>query len=173
MTLTFIQGHNCQSWQIYALTCTLIVISRKIFKLWHSSLAWRYAWYILMVVLITLTLMQADSGSSEEQIQLWIILTAKKQYRLKFTPMVGHNHFYFSLKSSVSVVLNYGHMSISCKTYVRSQVSQCLLSKRAFGVQTNDVILLSRLILLSGLLVWHDIKWNNVPLSLIAANKTT
>ena len=36
-----------QMWQML-LICTWIVISRKIFKLWHSNLAWRltYAWDI-------------------------------------------------------------------------------------------------------------------------------
>ena len=57
--------------------------------------------------------------------------------------MVGHDKFYFSLKLSVPVVLNYCHTSISCKAYVRSLVSECLLSERAFGVRTKDVILLS------------------------------
>ena len=32
MTLTFTEGHNCISKLTDALTCTLIVISRKIFK---------------------------------------------------------------------------------------------------------------------------------------------
>ena len=41
-TLTFTQRHNCISKLTnYALICTWIVISRKMFKLWHSNLAWR------------------------------------------------------------------------------------------------------------------------------------
>ena len=45
----------------------------------------------------------------------------------------------------LSAVLNYGHMSLSCKTYVRNLVSQFLLSELAFGFQTKEVILLLRL----------------------------
>ena len=61
---------------------------------------------------------------------------------IKLAATVGHNKFYFNLKSSVPVILNYGHTSISCKTYVRSLVSQCLHPDRAFGVQTKFAIAL-------------------------------
>ena len=66
-------------------------------------------------------------------------------FNIKLAATVGHDKFYFSLKSSVPVVLNYGHTSISCKTYARNLVSQCLLFERAFGFDTKDVILLSSL----------------------------
>ena len=85
------------------------------------------------------------SGSAEEQIQLRIISTTKQARNIKLGATVGHDKFYFGFKSSAPVVFNYGHTSVSCKTYVRSLVSQCLFSERAFGVQTNNVILLSRL----------------------------
>ena len=66
--------------------------------------------------------------------------------QIKLVAAVGHDKFYFNLKPSVPAVLNYGHTSVSCKTYVRSLVNdQCLLSEGAFGVQAKDVILLSRL----------------------------
>ena len=98
-----------------------------------------------MVVLMTLTLMQDTVAWHRNKIQLLIISTTKQAVQIKFAAMVGHDKFYFNLKSSVPIVLNYGHTSISWKTCVQSLLSQCLLSERAFGVQTNDVILLSRL----------------------------
>ena len=54
MILTFTQGHNYVSNVTNALICTWTVISRKIFKLWHSNLAWRltYAWDIYTHVLL-------------------------------------------------------------------------------------------------------------------------
>ena len=70
-----------------------------------------------MVVSMTLTLLQGHSGSAEEQIQLWIISTTK-QTKIKHAAMVGYDKFYFSLKSSVPVILNYGHTSLSLKTYI-------------------------------------------------------
>ena len=86
--------------------------------------------YIFMVVSITLILMQGHSGSAEEKIQLCIISTTKQAIEIKLAATEGHNKFYFSLKSSVPVVLNYGHTSVSCKTYVQSLVSQCVLSSK-------------------------------------------
>ena len=61
--------------------------------------------------------MQGHSGSAEEKIQLWIISTTKQAIKVKLAATIGHNKFYFSLNWSVPVILNYGHTSISCKTY--------------------------------------------------------
>ena len=77
-------------------------------------------------------------------IQLWMISTNKQAIKIKFAATVGHNKFlYFSLKLSVPVILKYGHMSVSYKTYVQSgqSVTQCLLSE-PFGVERKGVILL-------------------------------
>ena len=63
---------------------------------------------------MALTLMQGQSGSAEEQIQLWIISTTKQAMQNKPDATVGHDLFYVSLKSWVPVVLNYGHTSVSC-----------------------------------------------------------
>ena len=68
---------------------------------------------ILMVVSMTLTLMHGHSGSADKQIQLWIISTTKQAIKSKLFATVGHDKFYISLKSSVPVVLNYGHTSAS------------------------------------------------------------
>ena len=85
---------------------------------------------------MTLTLMQGHSGSVEEQIQLLIILTTKQTIKIKLAVMVGHNKYYFSLKSSVPVILNYGHTSVSCKILWSCTEfgHQCLLSEQDFGV---------------------------------------
>ena len=106
--MTFTQGHNCVSKLTNAYICTLIVIPRKICILWHSTLVWRlnYAWdIILMIVSMTLTVMQGDSGSAEEQIQLCMISTTKQAIQIKLAATVGHDKFYMSLKSSVPGVL--------------------------------------------------------------------
>ena len=56
-----------------------------------------------MVVSITLTVMQGHSGSAEEHIQLWIISTTNLQaIKIKLAATVGHDKFYFSLKSASS-----------------------------------------------------------------------
>ena len=69
---------------------------------------------MLMLVSLTLTLMQGHSVLAEEIIQHWIISTTIKQVvSINLAAMVGHDKFYFSLKSSVAFVLNYGHTSIS------------------------------------------------------------
>ena len=52
--------------------------------------------------------------------QGWIFSKTKQARRIKVAATVGHDKFYFSLKSSVAFVLNYGHKSISCKTHVSS-----------------------------------------------------
>ena len=48
--------------------------------------------------------------------------TTKQAIKIKLAIMVGHDKFYryFSLNLSVPIVLNYGHTSVSCKTYVQS-----------------------------------------------------
>ena len=74
--------------------------------------------YLLMVVLMTLTLMQGHSDSAEENIKLWIISTTKQAIHIKLAATVGHDNVYFSLKSSVPLILMYGHTSVSCKTYM-------------------------------------------------------
>ena len=108
-------------------------------------MAFKLGMTVDMLVSMTLDWMQGHSGLAEETIQRWIISTTKQAITIKRAAMGGHYKFHFSFKSSVPVVLNYGHTSKSCKIYnVGSLVSQCLLSERAFGVQTKDVILPSR-----------------------------
>ena len=63
-----------------------------------------------------------------------MITTTKQAIGIKLAETVGHNKFYFSLKSS-----GHGHTSISCKTHVRA-VWSVPASERAFGVETKDVI---------------------------------
>ena len=69
--------------------------------------------YMRMLVSMTLTLMKGHSGLAEEQIQHQIIPTTKQAVSLKLAATVGHDKFYFSLKSSVAFVLNDGHTSTS------------------------------------------------------------
>ena len=148
MALTFAQGHN------------FVSNLRKSFRLYFNGNIYRkylsygiHTWrecrlmhgiYIPIVVSMTLTLTQGHSGSAEDQIQLSVISTTKKAIQIKLAATVCHDTSYFSLKSSVLVVLNHGHTNVSCKTCVRSLVCPCLIF-RAFGVQSNDVILPSRL----------------------------
>ena len=123
---------NCVSKLTNALICTWIIIYRKIFKLWHSNLAWRltYAWDVYILMVVSMTWLDLDARSQwigRGKNQLWIIWTTKQAIQIKLAATVGHDKFCFSLKSSVPVVLNYGHASVSCTDGL---VSQCLLSER-------------------------------------------
>ena len=73
------------------------------------------------------------------RLRVEIILTTKQAISITFAATVTHDMFYFNLKSSVAFILNYGHMSISCKD-TRTQSGQCLLSEHAFGVETKGII---------------------------------
>ena len=97
-------SHNCLSKLRNAFTCIVIYVGKYLamaFKL--GMKADLCMWYRLVVVLMTLTLMQGNSGSAEEQIQLWIFLTTKQAIKIKIAATVGHDKFFFSLKSSVPV----------------------------------------------------------------------
>ena len=99
--------------------------------------------YMLTLMLMTLNLMQGDSGLTEENIQRWIFstLTTKQAISIKLAATVLatiSSIFIFSLKLSVAFVLTDGHTSISSKTSVYMQShGQCLLSECAFGVETD------------------------------------
>ena len=69
--------------------------------------------YMLRLVTMNLTLMQGHSGLADDKLQRWIISTTKQAISIKHAATVGHDIFYFSLKSSVAFVLNYGDTSIS------------------------------------------------------------
>ena len=89
-----------------------------------------------MLVSMTLTLTQGHSGLEEGKCQHRIISTSKQAISIELSSAtVGHDNFYFSLKSSVAFVLNHGHTGISHArhTYAASSVSF------AFGVETKDV----------------------------------
>ena len=57
----------------------------------------------------------------------------RQAIKIRFATTVGHDNFYFSLKSSVTVVLNYGNTNVSCKSTESGQ------SERAFGVQKKPI----------------------------------
>ena len=58
-------------------TCTILVIYRTIFKLWHANLADLCMLYMLMLVSMTLTL-QGHSDLAEDKFQPWIISATKQ-----------------------------------------------------------------------------------------------
>ena len=94
--------------------------------------------------------LDAVARQREKCLVFWIIsTTAKQAIKIKLVATVGLDKFYFSFKSLVPIVLKKIMVTrasqFSPKTYVRSLVSQCLLSEPAFGVQMKDVILLSPL----------------------------
>ena len=76
--------------------------------------------------------------------------------------MVGPDKFYFNLKSSVPRRLELWSHERLMPT--QSQVSQCLLCERAFGVQTKDVICSS--------FKHVSVKSNNVAIPLIRLSAT-
>ena len=81
MTLLFTQGYNCISKLHKFLICTIVVIFRTIFKLWHLNLALTMTVALCMLwilILVTLTMMKGHSGSADDKIQHWIILTTKQ-----------------------------------------------------------------------------------------------
>ena len=124
MTLTEVKVTNAsQTWQM--LTCSLAVISRT---LWHSNLAGRFT---------TMTLMQSCSGFADENFKCWIrpISTTKQAISIQLAAIVRHDKFYFSLKSYVAFVLNYGHTSVSCKTYVSSLANACFPSTLSASIR--------------------------------------
>ena len=73
---------------------------------------------MLMLVSMSLTLMQSHRVSAEQKIKSLSISTTKQAISIKLatSTTLGDNKFYFSAKSSVAFILNYGHMNISCKT---------------------------------------------------------
>ena len=76
-----------------------------------------------MLMLMSMILMQGHSGLADEKNHINV-------YIFKCASMVRHDKFYFRLKSSVPVVLNYGHTSISYKTCLRSLRSVSVRSWR-------------------------------------------
>ena len=58
--------------------------------------------YTLIVVSMTLNLMQGHSGSVEEEIQVWLISTAKQSLKIKLAATVGHENFYLLSSEIVS-----------------------------------------------------------------------
>ena len=70
------------------LTCTIIVVSRTIFKLWHSMTVDLFMAYVLMLVSMTLTLMQGHNGSAKAKSKRWIISTIKQAIRIKLATTV-------------------------------------------------------------------------------------
>ena len=75
-----------------------------------------YIFIMLMLVSTTLTLRQTRKRG--------IISTIKQAVSILLAVTVrAKGKFYFSLKSSVLFIVNYGHTKISCKTHVRSLVS--------------------------------------------------
>ena len=95
-------------------TCAMIATSGTVFQLWHANLVWRYICPSSLQWPWTWCKVDARSGKANNQ--GWIILLTKQATSITLATTSGHHKFYFSLKSSVAFVLNYGHMGISCKT---------------------------------------------------------
>ena len=105
MTLLFTQGHNCFSKLTQSLTCTIIAVSRTVFKLWHSTFRLSSHWC---------------NGSQwvgkGKKISSWISSATKQAISIKLATTVGHFLRDLDFKN-VAMACTSCFLSFSCRLF--------------------------------------------------------